>query len=411
MIGRDFVLGLRAEAAVPMPQLQEATSMCALEAGRVTDRSRSPTELASAMHRATIAGVGLALPPHRYEQDELARALNVIWAGKHHNVERMGRLHESVSVGGRNLALRIEEYDALTDFGKANDAFIRVGVDLGQLAIERALEATGLVPTDIDALFFTTVTGLATPTIDACLVNRLGLRRDVRRVPMFGLGCVGGAAGIARMNDHLEGHPDHVAVLLSVELCSLTLQREDFSMANLIASGLFGDGAAAVIGLGARRAASILARKPPLGISQPTIVSSRSAFYPDTEYIMGWEIQPSGFKVVLSADLGPLIEANLRNDVDAFLHDHHLARSDISAWIAHPGGPRVISAMQNALDLDDSALSYTRHSLRDIGNLSSASVLFVLADHLNANRVPRNEHAVLLAMGPGFCAELVLLRG
>ncbi len=358
------------------------------------------------MRLATIAGVGLALPSHRYEQEELVRALNVIWAGKHHNIERIGRLHESVSVGGRNLALRIEEYDALTDFGKANDAFIRVGVNLGRLAIERALESTGLSPNDIDALFFTTVTGLATPTLDACLVNRLGLRRDVRRIPMFGLGCVGGAAGIARMNDYLEGHPDHVAVLLSVELCSLTLQREDFSMANLIASGLFGDGAAAVIGLGAQRTAS-----SELTHSCPHIVSSRSVFYPETEYIMGWEIQPSGFKVVLSADLGPLIESNLGRDVDAFLNDHHLTRSDISAWIAHPGGPRVISAMQTALGLDESAFSYTRRSLREIGNLSSASVLFVLADHLNAKCISRNRHAVLLAMGPGFCAELVLLRG
>lgn len=356
---------------------------------------------ARAHHPATIASVGLALPPHRYEQEDLVRALSRIWAGKHHNIERLSRLHEAVHVGGRNLALPIEEYDTLTDFGKANDAFVRVGVDLGELAIGRALESARLSPNDIDVLFFTTVTGLATPTIDACLVNRLGLRRDLRRVPMFGLGCVGGAAGIARMNDYLEGHPDHVAVLLSVELCSLTLQREDFSMANLIASGLFGDGAAAVVGLGNRRVASR---------ETPRILASRSVFYPETEYIMGWEIQPTGFKVVLSAELGPLIEANLGSDVAAFLRDHDLDRADISAWIAHPGGPRVISAMERALGLDDSALSHTRRSLEEIGNLSSASVLFVLAEHLRRGQLSRDKHGLLLAMGPGFCAELVLLR-
>lgn len=357
-----------------------------------------------AHHPATIASVGLALPPHRYEQEDLVRALSRIWAGKHHNIERLGRLHEAVHVGGRNLALPIEEYDTLTDFGKANDAFIRVGVDLGKLAIERALESAGLEPTDIDALFFTTVTGLATPTIDACLVNRLGLRRDLRRIPMFGLGCVGGAAGIARMNDYLMGHPSHVAVLLSVELCSLTLQREDLSMANLIASGLFGDGAAAAIGLGSERRTASRAREP------LHIIASRSVFYPETEYIMGWEIQPTGFKVVLSAELGPLIEANLGSDVDAFLRDHGLDGADISAWIAHPGGPRVISAIESALGLDESALSRTRRSLEEIGNLSSASVLFVLAEHLRARQLSRGRYGLLFAMGPGFCAELVLLR-
>ncbi|MDQ3036727.1 MAG: type III polyketide synthase [Myxococcota bacterium] len=366
-----------------------------------------------------MAGVGRALPPHRYEQDELVAALNALWAGKHHNLDRLARLHESVQVGGRNLALPLEAYAELTDFGKANDAFIRVGLDLGEIAVRRALESAGLEPTDVDALFFTTVTGLATPTIDARLVNRMGLRRDVRRTPMFGLGCVGGAAGVARMNDYLDGHPDSVAVLLSVELCSLTLQRGDFSMANLIASGLFGDGAAAVVGVGARRASAMSAARasaiptlpPPRGVSRPRVLASRSVFYPDTEYIMGWDIEPSGFKVVLSTDLAPLIEANLADDIDAFLRDHELGREDIGAWIAHPGGPKVISAMEKALALDPEALALTRRSLAEIGNLSSSSVLFVLADHLEQGRVPPGSSALLMAMGPGFCAELVLLRG
>jgi alkylresorcinol/alkylpyrone synthase len=287
-------------------------------------------------------------------------------------------------------------------------------VELGELAVRRALDDAGLQPTDVDALFFTTVTGLATPTIDARLVNRLGLRRDVRRTPMFGLGCVGGAAGVARMHDYLEGHPDSVAVLLSVELCSLTLQRDDFSMTNLIASGLFGDGAAAVVGRGANRAAPPRRASGPQSAratSRPRVVASRSVFYPNTEHIMGWDVERSGFKVVLSTDLVPLIEENLAADVDLFLRDHELSRGDLSAWIAHPGGPKVISAMETALELPSDALSLTRRSLQEIGNLSSASVLFVLADHLERGRVPPGSSALLMAMGPGFCAELVLLRG
>lgn len=386
-------------------------------------RERERLRAASIAHAPAIAGIGRALPPHRYEQDELVAALDTLWAGKHHNLDRLARLHEAVQVGGRNLALPLEGYFELSDFGKANDAFIRVGLDLGEIAVRRALESAGLEPTDVDALFFTTVTGLATPTIDARLVNRLGLRRDVRRTPMFGLGCVGGAAGVARMNDYLEGHPDAVAVLLSVELCSLTLQRGDFSITNLIASGLFGDGAAAVVGVGARRASSMSAARasgvPSIGAGaasaratcRPRVLASRSVFYPDTEHIMGWDIEPSGFKVVLSTDLAPLIEANLADDVDGFLGDHDLSRDDIVAWIAHPGGPKVISAMEKALALDAEALTLTRRSLEEIGNLSSSSVLFVLADHLEQGRVPPGSNALLMAMGPGFCAELVLLRG
>ena len=161
-------------------------------------------------------------------------------------------------------------------------------------AIREALDRAGLEPTDVDAIYFTTVTGVATPSIDARLFNRLGFRSDVRRVPMFGLGCVAGAAGIARLNDYLRAWPDQVAVLLSVELCSLTLQQQDFSIANLVSSGLFGDGAAAVVVAGAER------ELPALERPGPKVKATRSIFYPDSERVMGWDISESGFQVVLS---------------------------------------------------------------------------------------------------------------
>jgi len=355
-----------------------------------------------------VGSVSLVLPEHYYDQAQILAALQALWAGAHHNPTRLARLHEAVRVDGRHLALPLERYAELVDFGARNDAFITAGTDLAARALTDALVAADLAPRDLDALFFTTVTGLATPTIDARLVNRLGLRRDVRRTPLFGLGCVAGAAGLARMCDYLRGYPDHVAALVSVELCSLTLQRDDLSVKNLIASGLFGDGAAAVVALGARRAA----RWRPPGRSRDVdvrVVDQRSVFYPDTEWVMGWDIGASGFEVVLSAKLPDLVREHLRTDVDAFLGDHGLTRADITTWICHPGGPAVLTAMQDALGLDHDALALTWRSLREVGNLSSASVLFVLADTL-AERPPRpGEHALLLAMGPGFCAELVLM--
>jgi alkylresorcinol/alkylpyrone synthase len=233
--------------------------------------------------------------------------------------------------------------------------------------------------------------------LDARLANRLGLRSDTKRTPIFGLGCVGGAAGLARAADYLRAFPDETALLLSVELCSLTLQRGDVSVANVIASGLFGDGAAAVVLRGARA--------PGRG---PRIVATRSVLYPDTERVMGWEIGDGGFRVLLSADV-PTLAAGIRPDVDKFLAENDVALGEIERFICHPGGPKVLSAVEGALALPSGALAASWEHLARVGNLSSASVLFLLADVL-ADPPPAGARGLLLAMGPGFCSELVLLE-
>ncbi|MDF2694278.1 MAG: chalcone synthase, partial [Labilithrix sp.] len=295
------------------------------------------------------------------------------------------------------------EYDGLADFGVANDAFIRVGTELAASAVRGAVERAGVAIEDIDAIFFTTVTGIAAPTIDARLVNVLHLRRDIRRTPMFGLGCVGGAAGLARAANYLEGHPGQIAVLLSVELCSLTLQ-DDFSIANIVASGLFGDAAAALVLVGGRRGGGASSSLPR---ASARVIATRSAFFEDTERVMGWDVGATGFKVVLSADVPDIVRAGLPAEVDELLGDHGLDRADIHHWICHPGGPKVISAMEEALELAPGALALTRASLASVGNLSSASVLHVLGQ--TQDRASPGDLGVLMAMGPGFCAELVLL--
>ncbi|MFB7114516.1 type III polyketide synthase [Streptomyces sp. NPDC056291] len=348
-----------------------------------------------------IAAVHGALAPHRRTQSEITDMVARTCLPEGTDRRVLDRLHRSAKVRSRHMTLPLERYEELDGFGAANDVFIAAATGLGAKAVRAVLQMAGLSAADVDLLIFTSVTGIAVPSIDARLAGRLGLRPDVTRLPLFGLGCVGGAAGLARMNDYLLGRPDHVAVLLSVELCSLTFQRNDASVANLVATGLFGDGAAAVVAYGADR---------PDEAVGPTIVDTRSHLYPDTGRVMGWDIKSSGFQVVLDPKVPDVVRRYLADGVEGFLSDHGLKPKDVTAWVCHPGGPKVLQAVTEALDLPDDALDVTWRHLADVGNLSSSSVLHVLRDTLAERRPPPGTPGVLLAMGPGFACELVLLR-
>ena len=347
-----------------------------------------------------IAAVQSALPRHAYDQETLTAQLRRVWAERPEVARRLAVLHGNVRVDRRHLTLPRERYEELSTFGQFNDAWIEGALDLGEQAVRGALQRAGYEPEDVDAIFFTTVTGVCSPSIDARLVNRVGLRHDVKRTPMFGLGCVAGVSAVARAADYVRAWPDHVALVLSVELCSLTWQRNDTSVANLIACGLFADGAAAVIVTGDERD----------GGDGPQILGSHASFYPDTEDVMGWRISEQGFHIVLSPAVPTVARELIGGDVDAFLGQRGLARGDIAAWIAHPGGPKVLEAMRDGLGLCDEQVAEAWETLRTTGNLSSASVLLVLERVLHGRRPPAGAHGLMVAMGPGFCSEQVLLR-
>jgi alkylresorcinol/alkylpyrone synthase len=339
----------------------------------------------------SVASVAVEFPPNRHSQDEVIGAL-ADFAGP-----EFQRFAAKSGVATRHLALPLSRYRELSGFTEANDAYLDIALELGERAIKSALAQAGIEPSEVDVVFSTTVTGLTVPSLEARLATRLGFRPDVKRVPLFGLGCVAGAAGMARVHDYLRAFPDHVAVLLAVELCSLTIQRDDHSMANLVASSLFGDGAAAVIATGANRP-----------VTGPKLIATRSRTYPDTEDVLGWNIGTSGFQIVLSVEIATVVEKYLGDDIRDFLADHGLTTADISRWLLHAAGPKVIDAVESVVDVPTDAFDVTRKSLRNNGNLSSVSVLDILQDTMT-DPPPPGSFGLMIAMGPGFSAELVLL--
>jgi alkylresorcinol/alkylpyrone synthase len=347
-----------------------------------------------------IASAATAFPERYYPQSFLTPALEEFFGDRLENPALFRRLHAHACVDGRHLAIAPEQYYAIERWGQANDHWIAVAEQLGEQALGQAAERAGVALNDIGALIFVSVTGVASPSIDARLVNRMRLNPNIRRVPVFGLGCVAGAAGIAQAADYVRAWPDRIAALVSVELCSLTLQRDDTSVAHLISSGLFGDGAAAVLVGGANTKLA----------PGPTIVATKSSFYRDTHRVMGWDISEKGFNIVLSPEVPNVIRENLRRDADAFLAENGLTRKDIGCWIMHTGGPKVLEATEEALEVSREDVQVSWDCLRKVGNLSSASVLMVLEEVMLNRRPKPGTWSVLAAMGPGFCAELVLLR-
>jgi alkylresorcinol/alkylpyrone synthase len=339
----------------------------------------------------------VAFTPHRYNQDEVTSELSKVGGPE------FMRFARTSGVEHRNLALPVSRYPNMTGFTEANTAYVEVASDLGQRAVLSALDAASIRPDEVDIIVMVSSTGLAVPTVDARIATSIGLRPDVKRVPLFGLGCVAGAAGLARVHDYLRGFPGHVAALLSVELCSLTLQRDDTSIPALIGVCLFGDGAASVIAVGADRVPT-----RPEASSEPTVLATRSRLFPATVDVMGWNVGSNGFQLVMSRDVPRMAEDYLGEEVDRFLAQHGLCTADISTWVCHPGGPKVLESITKSIGLPPDALSHSWDSMRDHGNISSASVLDVLRRTLS-EPPPEGSLGVMLAMGPGFSFELLLL--
>jgi len=354
-----------------------------------------------------ILAVRSAFPAHRYPQPDFTRTVAELGGLGPAQRTLLERLHGNAGVDTRHIVLPLPDYGAVRGIVATNNRYIEKATELGERTLRDALESAGLSARDLDLLIVTSVTGVAVPSLDARLIPRLGLRADVKRLPIFGLGCVAGAAGLGRLHDYLLGWPAHTAALLAVELCSLNWPVSDMSTADLVVSGLFGDGAAALVATGARVPGGDGRDGRAAG---PRVIASRSEVYPDSGDTLGWRLGSDGFRIVLTAELADVVERRLAGSVTAFLASHGLTVDDVKTWVCHPGGPRVIDAVQKSLKLPDSAVEASRRSLAQAGNLSSVSVLHILEQVVDGGPPPAGSHGLMIGLGPGVSAELVLLR-
>jgi alkylresorcinol/alkylpyrone synthase len=354
-----------------------------------------------------IANTATAFPEYYFTQREVVDALKIYWDKGAECAHILERLHFRTGVDGRYYCRPLEDYQGLDTWGKMNDVWIEVAEQLGERAIDCVLKTAGVGRDKIGALYFVSVTGVSSPSIDARLVNKMKLNPKLKRNPIFGLGCVAGAAGLARAADYVRAFPDQIAILLSVELCSLTWQRGDTNPAALIASGLFGDGAVAVLIAGDE--VNLTGSKNG-HLTGPRLVASTQVFYPDTQDVMGWRVSEKGFQVILSPEVPSVVLKNLGKNVDEFLATRGLTRDDVGSWIMHTGGPKVLEATAEALNLTNGELDVSWQALKRVGNLSSGSVLVVLDEVMKNRRPAPGTKSILAAMGPGFCAEMSLLE-
>ena len=338
--------------------------------------------------------------PFKVDQQEVKQCAKNLFAPSFPQVERMMGAFDNTEIKTRNFCKPLDYYSTLHTFREQNADYIRLSLEYSVKAIEECISSAQINKNEITDIFFISTTGLSTPSLDALIINEMKLNTNISRTPIFGLGCAGGVAGFSKAGILAKTNPDAVVLLVSVELCSLTFLRNDYSKSNFIGSSLFADGIAACIITGDNHV-----NKTKNSI---TFLAAQSKLYYDTLDVMGWEFHDSGFKVLFSQNIPTLISQNIYDDVSSFLGKHQLELSDIKNFIFHPGGKKVLTAYEEALKAEGDFLKNTREVMNDNGNMSSPTVLYVLERFFSQGF--ENGYGLMTAMGPGFCSEMVLLQ-
>lgn len=349
-----------------------------------------------------IVAVGTAVPPYALPQEQARTFARDLFHTSVPNIDRYLSIFTNTSIRRRWLARPMEWFQEGHPFSERNRVYIETACQIGEKAIQRCLTKVGVHPDEVDHLLFVSTSGLATPSIDANILQRLPFSRHVKRTPIWGLGCAGGAVGLSRAYEYAKGFPHSRVLLLAVELCSLTFRHKDKSKSNLVATSLFADGAAAVLVTGDE------VDLPAIGAS-PEVKATMSTTWPDSLDVMGWEIADDGLKVVFSQDIPSIVRHQVRPNMQQFLDSLEIGWEQVQRMIVHPGGMKVLNAYQSVLPLPADSYQHARRVLADYGNMSSATVLFVLERELADNH-PVGTTGILTALGPGFSSELVWLQ-
>ncbi|PIC67017.1 type III polyketide synthase [Sporosarcina sp. P16a] len=354
-----------------------------------------------------IQSVSTVRPPVDLPQEEAMTFARSLFSDSFKDIDRLLKVFQNGEIDSRQVCMPLDWYAEPHDFETKNNLYIQHALALGKRAVEECLSNTTTLErpvnaAEIDAIFFVSSSGIATPSIDARLINQLPFRHDIKRIPIWGLGCAGGASGMSRAFDYCKAYPESNVLVLAIELCSLTFQRDDVSKSNLVGVSLFSDGVACALVSGER--SSIKSTRP-----MPHIRATSSRFMPDSEDVMGWDIKNDGLHVVFSKSIPTVIKSWLGPFVHQFVEDHNLSMEDVQHFVAHPGGKKVLDAYQKALDMDQEQTATSKKVLQDHGNMSSPTVLYVLKDFIE-QQPAEGEYGLMAALGPGFCGELLLLE-
>ncbi|MGZ3872390.1 MAG: type III polyketide synthase [Mucilaginibacter sp.] len=336
--------------------------------------------------------------PYKTDQSDVKKQALELFSENFPEANRLIFAFDNTEIKYRNFCKPLSYYAKPNTFEERNKEYLDIALNYSVQAAEDCIAKSGIAKDDITDILFVSTTGLATPSLDAMIINKMRLNQHVNRSPLWGLGCGGGVSGMAKANIVAKANPDAVVLLVAVELCSLTLIKSDYSKSNFIGSSLFSDGIAACIIKGDNH-------KNTSGL---TYVGASSKLYYDSLEVMGWDFQDTGFKVLFSKDIPTFIHEHIKGDIDEFLAKHNLQINDIKNFIFHPGGKKVLDAYQDTLGVEGDFLQTTREVMNNYGNMSSATVLYVLEKFMREGFEPG--YGLMLSMGPGFSSEMVLLK-
>ncbi|MBD8068158.1 type III polyketide synthase [Bacillus sp. PS06] len=358
----------------------------------------------------SVLSIGVCNPEYVVFQEDTGQFAREVFGESFPDIDRLLNVFGNGQINKRYFTASLDWFKENHSFEEKNQLYIKHAVSYGVKAIQSCLSDPTLLKVnihyeEIDAIFFISSTGISTPSIDAKIMNLLPFSPHTKRIPIWGLGCAGGASGLSRAFDYCKAYPNAKVLVLTIELCSLTFQKQDQSKSNLIGTSLFADGVACACVIGDKVDSSISHLK-----TLPTILDTLSTLMPHSEEVMGWDFKNTGLHVIFSKDIPTIIESWLKDNVILFLKRHQLSLHDIVHFIAHPGGKKVIQAYEKALGFSKEMTSHSLEVLKNHGNMSSATVLYVLARFMKSPNVTRGDYGLAAALGPGFSSELLLLK-